>query len=435
MVDTEYDAIVIGGGSAGLSFARHAADLGAKVALIERAELGGTCVNRGCVPKKMLWTMADALHRSAGLTRAGLLGPVPQVDLARFCAARGDKLESIRQSYRDKLREAGVTLIEDTAELTAPGEVTISGQRLHAPRVVLATGGRPVKPDMEGAELACDSDAVLNWTALPRDMAIIGGGYIGCEMAAINAALGVRVTLVTDTDRVLTEFSEPAAKVGQANMVAQGIRIITGCTPEAVRKGEDGLKLVLDAETTLKVEKVVAATGRAPNLEALGDLKERVALTDKGVVKVDESFETSLPGLHAVGDCADRLPLTPVASSDGETLARQLFGAHRPPVELRYVATTAFILPPVAEVGQPAKEAIFEGNALAPLSAALRADAPQDYYGLGGSEQAVTSVSLVAEGAHEAIAWAAQMLLHRPDRDSMRRALGVHPSTSEEAMG
>ena len=434
-MDTEYDAIVIGGGSAGLSFARHAAGMGRKVALIERDKLGGTCVNRGCVPKKMLWTVADALHRGTGLTRAGLLGPMPAIDMERICATRGEKLEGIRQSYRDKLSEAGVTLIEDSAELTAPGEVTISGQRLHAPRIVLATGGHPVKPDMEGAELACDSDAVLNWTELPRSMAIIGGGYIGCEMAAIHAALGVRVTLVTDTDRVLIEFSEAAARVGQSNLAAQGVRIVTNCTPEAVRRGDDGLELVLDAETTIRADQVVAATGRAPNLGVLGALKDRVALTDKGVVRIDERFETSLPGLHAVGDCADRLPLTPVASGDGETLARQLFGEFRPAVDLRHVATTAYILPPLGEVGQPSKEAIFEDSTLSPLSAALRADAPQDYWALGGSEAAITSVSLVAEGAHEAIAWAAQMLLHRPDRASMQRALGVHPSTSEEAMG
>ncbi|SDE31416.1 dihydrolipoyl dehydrogenase family protein [Limimaricola pyoseonensis] len=434
-MDTSYDAIVIGGGSAGLSFARHAAGLGAKVALIERGKLGGTCVNRGCVPKKMLWTVADALWRAGGLTRSGLLGPTPQVDMERLCAARADKLQSIRDSYRGKLSEAGVTVIEDEAAMSAPGEVTVQGEKLHAPRIVLATGGHPIRPKMEGAELAETSDDVLEWTALPGSMVVIGGGYIGCEMAAIHAALGARVTLVTDTDRVLTEFSENAAKVGQRNMQAQGIRIIAGCAPAALRAVEDGLELALDSDTTIRAEKVVAATGRAPNLGVLGALQERVKLSDKGVIEIDECFETSLPGLHAVGDCADRLPLTPVAVADGETLARQLFGEHRDPVALRDVATTAFVLPPVGEVGQPAQGTIFEEEESTPLAAGVRADGPQDYWGLGGSEAAVTSVSLVGEGAQEAVAWAGQMLLHRPDRARMLRALGVHPTLSEAPMG
>ncbi len=433
-METNYDVVAIGGGSAGVSFARHAADAGAKVLLIERGQIGGTCVNRGCVPKKLLWTVADALWRSGGLTRSGILGPTPQVDMERLCASRGEKLEQIRSSYRDKLSEAGVTLLEEDAELTAPGEVTAAGIKLHAPRIVIATGGHPVKPDMPGAQMACDSDEVLNWTELPKSMVIIGGGYIGCEMAAIHAALGVKVTLVTDTDRVLTEFSEHAARVGQDNLQTQGVRVITGCTPKSLDRGEAGLELMLDAETVLVADKVVAATGRAPNLTVLGALKDRVELTEKGVMKIDGRFETSLPGLHAIGDCSDRLPLTPVATADGATLAAQLFGTHRDAIDLRHVATTAFVLPPVAEVGQPSSVSIFEEAELSPLAGALRPDAVKNYWGLGGSDEAVTSASLVAEGAHEAIGWAAQALLHRPSRETMHQAIGVHPSTSEEAM-
>ncbi len=434
-MQTEYDAIVIGGGSAGVSFARHAADTGASILLIERAELGGTCVNRGCVPKKLLWTVADTLWRSAALTRSGVLDATPKVDMERLCAMRGDKLQQIRDSYGDKLDKAGVTVIASDAELTAPGEVSVVGTKVHAPRIVLATGGHPVRPDIPGIEMASDSDEVLGWTALPRSIVVIGGGYIGCEMAAIHAALGCRVTLVTDTDRVLVEFSEAAAKVGQANLQAQGVRIVTNCAPESLQRHDDELELVLCDADPVRAEKVIVATGRAPSLTALGALKDRVTLTDRGVVGIDDRFETSVPGLHAIGDCADRLPLTPVATADGETLAAQLFGIHRAPVDLAHVATTAFVLPPLAEVGQPKPQDIFDDAAVAPLSATLRGDSVQHYWGLGGSASGLTAVSLVADGAHEAIGWAAETVLARPSRDRMRDALGVHPSTVEEALG
>ncbi|PYE83788.1 dihydrolipoyl dehydrogenase family protein [Pseudoroseicyclus aestuarii] len=432
---SSYDIVVIGAGSAGVALSRTAAARGLSVLTVERAQVGGTCVNRGCVPKKLMWTVADAVSAARGLAGTGVLTQPPQVEMARLCALRAEKIESLRDIYERRLDGCGAELRRGEARVIEPGVVEVEGQRVEAAHIVLATGGHPVLPDIPGAELADVSHDVLQWTALPASILVVGGGYIGCELAAIHAALGAQVTVVTDTDRVLTEFSAPAAKTGQTNMEAQGIDVRTGLKPVRIEAATGGYRVTLTDGAVLTVEKVVMAVGRKPTLDLLGEMKEGATLGKNDALAVNDRFETSIPGLYAIGDCADRLPLTPVAVSDGECMGKQLAGEDAQPIDLAHVATSAFVIPPVAEVGFPPKRETIAEDSVSPLSAAVRDPAPQDYWAVAGAEGRVEAVSLVGDGAHEAIGWAAQCVLSRPPRDGMSRALAVHPSMSEEPMG
>ena len=432
---TNWDAIVIGGGSGGIAFARTAAGNGAKVLLVERDALGGTCVNRGCVPKKMLWSAANSLHEVGEMCRAGVLSCETRVDLKRLLELRQEKIAKIRDSYADTLDDCSATLIRDEARIDGPGRVTVDGQLHEAGAVVVATGGRPSRIDIPGADLADTSDDALVWDAVPGRLLVIGGGYIGCELAAIHAAFGSDVTIVNDKDRVLTEFSDGPARVAQRNMELQGIEMMMGTKPERIeREGDgDGLRVSFTEGAPRVFDKVLMATGRSANTDVLGALADEVELTEGGTIRTDDDFQSTSRGLYAIGDVGSRLPLTPVAIADGETLARNLFGAGEAPIDLRHVATSAFVLPPVGEVGQPDGHA--QSDCFPPLSDAIKSDQPHAFWGLARDEGgSLSGVSIVGQGAHEAIGWAAQTLLHHPDAASMQRALAVHPSDAEEAM-
>ncbi len=433
----DHDIIVIGGGSAGIACARTAAGLGADVLLAEPGELGGTCVNRGCVPKKLLWATADTVRRTRAMLGSGALTGSVAVDLARHRELRDDHIAGLRRSYAETLAQAGVTVCRDRALVVGPGRVRIGETEHAAPHVVLATGGRPATIPIPGAALVDTSDDVLRWTDLPATLLVVGGGYIGCEFAAMFAALGVRVTLVTDTDRVLVEFSDASARVAQRNLEGQGIDIRTATKPERFERHGDGdgsgLSVRLDDGTEARFARVLLATGRDADLDAMGDLA--VARTDGGTVATDDDYATSVPGLFAIGDVSDRLPLTPVATADGVALAHRLTGHGDAPaarrVDLGCVATAAFVMPTIAEVGDLSGA---QGETFAPLVGAVSEDGASAAWHLGLPNGRLAGVSLVGESAQEAIGWAAQTILHRPHREGMGRALAVHPTDAEEAL-
>ncbi|WP_102108307.1 dihydrolipoyl dehydrogenase family protein [Oceaniglobus roseus] len=432
MDDTTFDAIVIGGGSAGLSFARTASDRGAKIALVERDTLGGTCVNRGCVPKKMLWTVARTLREMSGLAGTGIVNSVPAVDLHTLKKRRDSKIGEIVDSYAGKLESCGVARVQGTARLERHGDATsvsVGDTTLRAPHVVLATGGRPARPAFDGAGLCDVSDDVFGWTAVPPRLVVVGAGYIGCEFAAIHAALGSEVTLVSDVETVLTEFSDPLRSVAADNLRAQGVTLHLGREPRSVVRDGEGFRITLDNGGILDADKVLLATGRDTNLDVLGDLRDRIDITEGGHIATD-CLTTSRPGLHAIGDCADRLPLTPVAIDDGRVLAERLFGdgAARP-CDLDRVATTAFLLPPVAEVGR--KDTLKRKDTSTPLENTVFGGTACDFWAYGTDRGGLSAVALVGDGVAEAIGIAAQLIAAGHPTSHFDRALPVHPTMAE----
>lgn len=429
-----YDAIVIGGGSAGLAFAQEAARLNARVLLVERAQLGGTCVNRGCVPKKMMWTVADMMHRHRTFASNGILGDALTLHFDALADKRASQIDNIVDSFADTLNDAGVTRVTGDAVLQRDGSITVDAQTYHSDKIIVATGTRPSGLPIPGNDLMAVSDDVFGWRAVPTSLIVIGGGYIGCEMASIFQAFGSRVTIVSDSDAVLTEFSPASQKIAAQNLRALGVNIVLSSRPEKVTKDGETLRVTLESGDTLDATHVLNATGRDANLGVFGnvDVPER---TDHGPLKINDRFETSRKGVYAVGDVADRLPLTPVAREDGKILARQLFGdASAKPVDLADVATTAFVMPPIGEVGATgdvaelttftAMESLIANDDLSEAWALTRDDT-------GGLSGAV----VVGHAAAEAISWAAQLVKRQPTRADMDRAVSIHPSKAEEPLG
>ncbi|WP_164870905.1 dihydrolipoyl dehydrogenase family protein [Mesobaculum littorinae] len=448
MPDPEkFDAIVVGGGSGGLAFAKRAGALGARVLLIERAELGGTCVNRGCVPKKLMWELGRHRRQAVEMEAAGL-APAPQLDYPAFTARRAARIDGIRQSYDAALSDAGVTLLRATARIDAPGEVQADGRRFATDRLVIATGARPTLPPLPGAEHASVSDDVFAWEALPRRIVIVGGGYIGCEFAAILAALGSEVTLVTDEDRLLVGFDEDAAQIAAQNLETAGVSVRLGAPLERISRAVDGgLRVSLDSGLVEEAERVLLAVGRTPNIDDLGALSESLEVADSGALAVSDRLETSVAGVYALGDAADRIPLTPVATRDGTALADTLFGEGGDFADLGLVATTAFVYPPVAQVGRTeaaAREAGTEVEAISDTARDLSSgvltpegrDGTQFYKLVRETASGrLIGAALMAYGAEDMIATTGMALASAPDRACVARPTGVHPTFGEELVG
>lgn len=429
-----YDAIVIGGGSAGLAFAKGAAGYGAKVLLIEKDKLGGTCVNRGCVPKKMIWAIADTFRAQAELVANGIFSQTPEFNMESFVSARDHRIADIVESYDDDLTNSGVDRLADSAKIVAPNTVEVGGVSYNTKRIVVATGTHPSPLDIPGADLAVTSNVVFEWAEVPKSLIVIGGGYIGCEMAAIFNALGSEVTLVSDGPEVLVEFSKASQKIAKQNLQACGVTIEFDTKPERFEQDCDQLTAHLDNGMKVSATHILNATGRDPNLSVFGDtpIPERA---ETGALKVSDSFETSTPGIYAVGDIADRLPLTPVAREDGKTLAAQMFSDDNPqPIDLNLVATTAFVFPPIGEVGNT--DDLSDMTTFTAMESLIVSDAQDEGWAVRTTdEDRLAGVAVVGHAAAEAISWAAQVVNCKPSRSQMKAATAVHPSKAEEPLG
>jgi glutathione reductase (NADPH) len=445
MTAHDVDLFVIGAGSGGVRAARIAAGHGARVAIAEEDRIGGTCVIRGCVPKKLFVyasRFADAFEDAAGF---GWHVPEPSFDWATLRDRVAAEVTRLSGLYRKGLDAAKVRLIESRAIVTGPHSVklTKTGETITAGRILIATGGWPsFDPPIPGGELGISSNEVFHLPELPKRMIVVGGGYIALEFASVFVRLGVEVHLVHRGDNVLRGFDADIRSRLKAALEHAGIRLHFNRTISRIEAGAGGSRLAhLSDGSMLEADVVLVATGRRPNAKGLGLEQAGVMLNAHGAVQVDASSQTSVPSIFAVGDVTDRVNLTPVAIREGHAFADSVFG-HKPwTVQHFPIATAVFTTPEIGTVGLSEEDAIRHGHqvkvfesAFRPMLATLSGREERIYMKLvidAGTDK-VLGVHILGHDAGEiiqAVGIAVTMGATKADFD---RTVALHPSAAEE---
>ena len=444
---TDFDLIVIGGGSGGLAGAFRAAEHGARVALLEPGALGGTCVNVGCVPKKAMWLAAEVAGK---LRQASVLGfdvAPAALDWATFVAHRERYIEGIHAAYRRRIEAAGIALMPARGRLLGGGRVrTDEGVVLTARHVLLATGGHAVRPDIPGAELAALSDDFFAWRAAPSRVAIVGAGYVAVELAGVLQALGSRVALRVRGRRLLESFDAELSEQLAEDYRQSGIDCQFSTATTAIERGEDGLRLRdAQGQWSEPVDAVLLAAGRKPNVHELGLEAAGIALDANGFIPVDAFNDTAVAGVHAVGDVTPSPALTPVAIAAARRLMDRVFGGReRAPLALEDVPTVVFSHPPIGRIGlteAQAREAF--GDDVQVLRAGFRpmlhalAESPQrSLFKLvcTGIERRVVGLHLLGDAADEILQGFAVAMRCGLTLDDLHDTIAIHPTSAEEVV-
>jgi glutathione reductase (NADPH) len=355
----DWDLIVIGGGSGGLACAQRAARHGARVAVAEPGPLGGTCVNAGCVPKKIMYHAAELAHGIADARDYGFALTLVGHDWAALKLQRDAYVERLRGIYLENLTKSGAVLVRERARIEGAGRVEIGGSTHRAKHVVVATGGRPLVPDLPGAGAGMSSDGFFALERMPASVAIVGSGYIAAELSGVFAALGSRVTVAIRTDRILRSFDEMLSGRLMTAMRSDGIEIAIDAVPAGLATSRGGHRLLLaDGRSLGPFERILWAIGRTPESSGLGLEEAGVAIGASGEIVTDLRQDTTVAGIHALGDVTGRSELTPVAIAAGRRLADRLFGgATDRYLDYRLIPTVVFSHPPIGTVGLTEAEA------------------------------------------------------------------------------
>lgn len=357
----KFDYIVIGGGSGGIASANRAGMHGASVLLIEGNELGGTCVNVGCVPKKVMWS-ASQLRENILLDAEsyGFDVSIDSFDFGKLVANRQAYIKRLNGLYESGLESNGVTYVKGYGKFVAEDVVEVNDQQYTAPHILIATGGQASYPNIPGADLGIDSNGFFELTSLPRRVAVVGAGYIAIELAGVLNGLGAETHLVYRKERPLRDFDTEIVDALLDIYQQEGIKTHPLSVPKSVSSAQDG-SLVLHFENgqELVVDTVIWAIGRRPNLASLDLAKTKVELSDKGQVKVDKYQNTAQTGIYAIGDIIGKLELTPVAIAAGRRLSERLFNG-KTDEHLNYdlVPTVIFSHPPIGTIGLTEQEAL-----------------------------------------------------------------------------
>jgi glutathione reductase (NADPH) len=439
-----FDLLVIGGGSGGIAHARRAAEYGATVGVIEYGPLGGTCVNVGCVPKKVMWYTASHAHHFAHAADYGFDVAVNGHDWAALKSRRDSYVHRLNGIYENNLDKSGVTTIIGTASFVDAHTVAVKGVQYHADRIVVATGGQPIVPNISGAELGITSDDFFELEERPRRVLVAGSGYIAVELAGVFNGLGSETQMVVRKDSIIRSFDSMLGEQLMEAMQKDGVSIDTRVIPSSVEQTDDGLVLhAEDGRTFGPVDCLLWAVGRSPNVASLELGNAGVQSDDNGFILTDDFQQTNVENIFALGDVTGRPALTPVAIAAGRRLADRLYGGmdgrH---LDYKLIPTVVFSHPPIATVGMTEDAARAEyGDAVKVYSSGFT---PM-YYALGdkkqrsvmklvvaGDDERVLGCHVIGEGADEMMQGFAVAMRMGATKADFDDTVAIHPSNAEE---
>lgn len=357
MSEYEVDLFVIGAGSGGVRAARMAAGLGARVAIAEQQHLGGTCVNVGCVPKKLFVYASHFQKDFAAAAGFGWSVESPRFDWSRLLAQKNREIGRLQNVYQGMLDNSGVNIVSGQAKLLDAHTIAVGDQQFCAERILIAAGGRPWLPDIPGREFISTSNDMFALQRLPERILIVGGGYIAVEFAGIMHGLGVNATLSYRGDKLLRGFDQDVREFVAQEMGKKGIVIHFGSEITRIEAKAGGYLAHTNQGQTLAADVVLYATGRVPNTQDLGLENVGVLLDEHGAVQVDEYYQTNLPSIYALGDVTNRVNLTPVATAEAMALVNRLYANQWTPVDYAHIPTAVFSQPNVGSVGLTEAEA------------------------------------------------------------------------------
>jgi glutathione reductase (NADPH) len=442
MTDYDYDLFVIGAGSGGVRASRVAAGLGARVAVVEERYLGGTCVNAGCVPKKLL---VYASHFRAELEQAvtgyGWTVGSHSFDWAAFIANKNDEIERLNRVYERLLRDAAVDIKYGQAVVIDAHTIALGQEHYTSEYILIASGSWPALPDIPGVELAITSNEAFHLAELPRRIIVVGGGYIAVEFAGIFAGLGSEVVQLYRGPLFLRGFDDDVRRHLAVEIRRRGIDLRFDLNVDAIEATEAGVRAVLTDGTQLTAEQILLATGRRPKTRELGLVDAGVELDASGAVVVDDFSRSSLPSIYAVGDATDRINLTPVALHEGECVARTLFGPEPLAPVHEDVPSAVFSQPPIATVGLTEAEArerygkidVYR-SVFRNLKGTLTGSDEKTLMKLvvDRSSDRVLGLHMVGPDAGEIVQGFAVAIKCRATKAQFDSTLGIHPTSAEE---
>lgn len=444
MAAYDYDLITIGAGSGGTAASRYAASLGARVAICEAGRVGGTCVLRGCVPKKLFLYGAQFADAFADAAAYGWDVAPGRFDLARLTAAKNVETARLEQVYRKLLADAGVEVLQGHATVLDGHTVEVAGRRHTAQRLLIASGSAPNRPDIPGIGLAATSNEMLEQTALPPRLLVLGSGYIAAEFAGIYRGFGSAVTMAYRGELPLRGFDRDLRQRLAAAVQQRGIGLEPGF--RAARLEKDGGEFICHGEDgrVLRADLVLNALGRRPNTAGMGLEQAGVKLTESHrAIAVDEYSRSSLPSVFAVGDVTDRANLTPVAIAEGRAFADTEFGGRPRAVDHTLVASAVFSQPPLAQIGLTEERALEQGHRLRvfeadfrPMKNAFSGRAERSYMKLvvDAESDRVLGLHMIGADAPEIVQSLAVAVTMGAAKRDFDATMAVHPTAAEEFM-
>jgi glutathione reductase (NADPH) len=441
MARYDYDLITIGAGSGGVRASRLAGRYGARVAVVEELRVGGTCVLRGCVPKKLLVYGSHLRHEIEDMAGYGWSVEGVSHDWGAMIAAKEKELDRLHGIYMNLLKGAGNTVLDGRGVVVDPHTVAVDGKRYTAERILVATGGWPTLPDVPGIEHAITSNEALDLTERPRRVAIVGSGFIAVEFAGIFHGFGSETHLIYRADKVLRGFDEDVRTALTAELEKKGINLLPETLPTRIEKADGCYVVHLSDGETLEVDAIMYATGRAPNTKGLGLAEAGVELTANGAVKVDGWSRSSVPSIWAIGDVTDRIQLTPVALAEGQAFAETEFNGNPIRPDHDDVPSAVFSQPPVGTVGLTEAQAREKYGDLdvyvsgfRPMKYTLTHNTERGFMKLivDRSSQRVVGAHMLGVDAPEIIQGVAIAVRMGATKRDFDRTIGIHPTAAEE---